>query len=102
MQYGMRNIKTPGSRESDRNIWQNIDRLNSNDALKFVICDRTDYEWSRDKVAEWAELPCPVFFSPSFEELGGEMLADWILEDRLQVRLQLQLHKLLWGDVPGR
>jgi 7-carboxy-7-deazaguanine synthase len=69
--------------------------------VKIVLCDRADYEWARDVVAKRA-LPCPVFFSPSYEELPAGTLADWILEDRLPVRLQVQLHKVLWGNVPGR
>jgi 7-carboxy-7-deazaguanine synthase len=68
-----------------------------------VICDRSDYEWSRAKLAELA-LPqgCTVLFSPSHEQLPARDLADWILEDRLPVRFQIQLHKYLWGNVPGR
>jgi 7-carboxy-7-deazaguanine synthase len=69
--------------------------------VKIVVCDRLDYEWARDVVAKHA-LPCPVFFSPSHEQLPAGTLADWILEDRLPVRLQVQLHKVLWGNVPGR
>jgi 7-carboxy-7-deazaguanine synthase len=94
-------LKTPGSCESHRNRWQNLPLLTPNDALKIVICDRTDYEWARDVVAKTA-VPCPVFFSPSYEELSAGTLADWIIEDRLPVRLQVQLHKILWGNVPGR
>jgi 7-carboxy-7-deazaguanine synthase len=95
-------IKTPGSGEVHRNLWHNLNELTDRDALKFVICDRDDYDWTKERLADLAELPCPVFFSPSFEELDATVLADWILEDRLNVRLQLQLHKLLWGNVPGR
>jgi 7-carboxy-7-deazaguanine synthase len=99
-------VKTPGSREAERNRAENFEHLAERDALKFVLCDRADYEWARNWVRRWIEgrgdLPCPVFFSPSFEELEARALADWILEDALPVRLQLQLHKLLWGNVPGR
>jgi 7-carboxy-7-deazaguanine synthase len=97
-------VKTPGSRESHRNRWENLALLTSHDALKFVVCDRADYEWSRATIGERFPrgAPCPVFFSPSFEQLPARELADWILADRLQVRLQVQLHKVLWGDVPGR
>jgi 7-carboxy-7-deazaguanine synthase len=111
-------VKTPGSGESERNRWDNIAALNDRDALKFVICDRTDYEWARAVVeqrtdlrrgaavrterSDSRELRCTVFFSPSYEQLRAADLADWILEDRLPVRLQLQLHKTLWGDTPGR
>ena len=86
---------------SHRNRWQNLELLTPHDAVKIVICDRADYEWARDVVAKHA-LPCPVFFSPSYEQLPAGTLADWILADRLPVRLQVQLHKVLWGNVPGR
>jgi 7-carboxy-7-deazaguanine synthase len=95
-------IKTPGSQEMHRNRLENIELLSERDALKLVICNRADYEWARDWVAQYAHLPCPVFFSPSYEELPAHSLADWILEDRTPVRLQLQVHKLLWGNVPGK
>jgi 7-carboxy-7-deazaguanine synthase len=95
-------VKTPGSAEQHRNRLENLALLQASDCLKFVICDRSDYEWARQFVAEHAGLPCPVWFSPSFGQLPPQALADWILEDRLPVRLQVQLHKLLWGDVPGR
>jgi 7-carboxy-7-deazaguanine synthase len=94
-------IKTPGSGEAERNLESNIAVLSSRDVLKFVLCDRTDYDWAKRWLASHPGLPSPVFFSPSFAQLPGRELADWILEDRLPVRLQLQLHKLLWGDVPG-
>ena len=94
-------LKTPGSKEVERNRWQNLALLTPRDAVKIVICDRADYEWARDVVAKHP-VPCPVFFSPSYAELAAGTLADWILEDRLPVRLQLQLHKVLWGNVPGR
>ena len=95
-------IKTPGSGEASRNLWTNIGHLNSHDQLKFVICSREDYLWSRAKLAELS-LPVglQVMFSPSFDQLDHTELADWILQDRLPVRYQLQLHKLLWGDKPG-
>lgn len=96
-------LKTPGSRESHRNRWENLALLTPRDALKFVICDRADYEWSKAVLAERVgHAPCPVFFSPSYTEVAARALAEWILEDRLPVRLQLQLHKVLWGDVPGK
>lgn len=97
-------VKTPGSRESHRNLLGNLALLTTRDALKFVICDRADYEWSRALLAERFVngAPCTVFFSPSHEELGAGELADWILADKLAVRLQVQLHKVLWGDVRGR
>ena len=95
-------VKTPGSGEQARNLDDNIAALTGRDALKFVICSRGDYEWTRDWLAAHPELPCPVFVSPSHEELAARELADWVLADRLNVRLQVQLHKQLWGDMPGR
>jgi 7-carboxy-7-deazaguanine synthase len=94
-------IKTPGSGEAHRNLDANVAQLRGRDALKFVICDRADYDWSKSWLAAHPGLPTTVFFSPSFTQLQGGELANWMLEDRLPVRLQLQLHKLLWGDVPG-
>lgn len=94
-------LKTPGSKEVERNLWDNVTLLTPRDAVKIVICDRADYEWARDVVAQ-RSWPCPVFFSPSYEELAAAQLAEWILADRLPVRLQVQLHKVLWGNVPGR
>lgn len=96
-------VKTPGSREEARNRYGELATLQSTDQVKFVICDRADYEWSRAKVLEH-ELTsrCGVLFSPSHEQLPARELADWILEDHLAVRLQIQLHKYLWGNVPGR
>jgi 7-carboxy-7-deazaguanine synthase len=94
-------LKTPGSKESHRNLWSNLEQLTPHDAVKVVVCDRPDYEWARDMVARY-ELPCPVFFSPSHEQLPAGELADWILADCLPVRLQVQLHKVLWGAVAGR
>ena len=95
-------LKTPGSGESDRNLMANLDELRPGDQVKFVICDQADYEWSRALVAEYrlAER-CQVLFSPSHEQLHPRKLADWILADRLPVRLQVQLHKYIWGNVPG-
>jgi 7-carboxy-7-deazaguanine synthase len=95
-------IKTPGSGEVEKNRWENVAALNERDAVKFVICDRADYEWSRGVVGERLDPSYVVFFSPSYGQLAPGTLADWILEDRLGVRLQLQVHKVLWGDVPGR
>lgn len=94
-------LKTPGSGECDRNLMTNLQWLGSDDALKFVICDRSDYEWARDQVRKLA-ADCEVFFSPSWGQLGAADLADWLIEDRLPVRMQVQLHKVLWGDEPGR
>jgi len=97
-------LKTPASGEMQRNDYANIARLREADQVKFVICDRADYEWSRFKVDEHA-LPgrvADILFSPSFGQLDGRELAEWILADNLPVRMQLQLHKLLWGEGPGR
>lgn len=95
-------IKTPGSGEVERNLWDNWHRLTERDALKFVLSDRADYDWTRAELARRPAPPCPVFLSPSHDELPARVLADWIVEDRLPVRLQVQLHKLLWGNEPGR
>jgi len=95
-------IKTPGSGEVDKNHWENLAALRETDALKFVICDRQDFDWARGILLENPDIPCEVFFSSSYEELAAGALADWILEHQLAVRLQVQLHKTLWGDVAGR
>jgi 7-carboxy-7-deazaguanine synthase len=95
-------IKTPGSGEVERNLWDNFALLTFADAVKLVITGREDYEWARNLVLQRLDVPCAVFFSPSHGELDAAELAHWILEDRLPVRLQLQLHKLLWGDARGR
>ncbi len=95
-------IKTPGSGEFARNLWENLGYLTARDSLKVVICDRADYDWASAALDGQLQVLCPVFFSPSYGELAAETLADWIVSDALPVRLQLQLHKILWGDVPGR
>jgi 7-carboxy-7-deazaguanine synthase len=96
-------LKTPASGEEGRNRYDELQRLASKDQVKFVICDRGDYEWSRSKVKELAlDSRCTVLFSPSHEQLPARELADWILEDRLPVRFQIQLHKYLWGNTPGK
>lgn len=96
-------VKPPGSGESGRNRRENLDLLRAHDEVKFVIADRTDYEWARSFVREH-ELAARVgvLFSPVANELAPAALAEWILADRLPVRFQIQLHKTLWGDVPGR
>lgn len=94
-------LKTPGSGEAHRNLYDNLRYLNERDEVKFVICDRNDYEWARARLRELA-LPCEVLFSPSHGQLDPALLADWVLTDHLPVRFQIQLHKVLWGDVPGR
>ena len=96
-------VKTPGSGEEKRNRYQELERLGEKDQVKFVICDRGDYEWSREKVrALGLDSRCAVLFSPSHEQLPARDLADWILEDHLPVRFQIQLHKYLWGNTPGK
>ncbi len=96
-------VKTPGSGEESRNRYEELARLGRRDLVKFVICDRGDYEWSCAKFREHGlEGRCTVLFSPSHEQLPARQLADWILEDRLPVRFQIQLHKYLWGNVPGK
>jgi 7-carboxy-7-deazaguanine synthase len=96
-------IKTPDSGESARNRMDNLGKLRSHDQVKIVICSRSDYEWAREFVRRHgATLPCQVLFSPSYGQLEPRMLAEWILEDRLDARLQLQVHKYLWGEAPGR
>jgi 7-carboxy-7-deazaguanine synthase len=96
-------IKTPGSGEADRNLWSNLDHLKSTDEVKFVLCGRGDYDWAKQILAQYrlAER-CPVLFSPAYRLLDAPALAEWILADRLPVRFQLQLHKQLWGEQPGR
>ena len=95
-------LKTPGSKEQAKNDYKNIDYLNREDQIKFVICDREDYEWSKKIIKQYdLTQKCQVLFSPSFEQLKAKQLAEWILQDNLDVRFQLQLHKYLWGDVPG-
>ena len=96
-------VKTPGSGEEGRNRYVELERLEPKDLVKFVVCDRKDYEWSRDKLTELGlATRCMVLFSPSYEQLPARELADWILEDHLPVRFQIQLHKHLWGNVPGK
>jgi 7-carboxy-7-deazaguanine synthase len=96
-------LKTPASKEQHRNRLANLADLRGSDQLKFVICDRADYEWSRAMLSEHGlSERCPVLFSPSSEQLPARDLAEWILADRLPVRLQLQLHKILWADARGR
>jgi len=96
-------IKTPGSGESAKNLWSNLDHLTAHDELKFVLCGEADYEWARQTVVDRAlDRICPILFSPAFGELAPRTLAEWILRDRLPVRMQVQLHKLLWGEERGR
>ena len=95
-------LKTPGSGEAARNRWENLALLTTRDSVKLVICGREDYDWARRALNERIDVDCQIFFSPSHGELAPDVLADWILADQLPVRMQVQLHKVLWGDVPGR
>lgn len=96
-------VKTPGSQEESRNRTANFALLTRRDQVKFVVCSREDFDWSRQYVREHAlGSRCQVLFSPSYGEVSPTALAEWILAERLDVRFQLQLHKILWGDVPGK
>ncbi len=97
-------LKTPASGECGRNLYENIQYLQADDEVKFVICNRQDYQWAKLKLEELglASKVGNVLFSPSHETQDASELAEWILEDRLPVRFQLQLHKLLWQDAAGR
>jgi 7-carboxy-7-deazaguanine synthase len=96
-------LKTPASGEAGRNLWENLGVLSAQDQVKFVICDRADYDWAREVVASRRlAARCTVLFSPSHEQLAARDLADWIVADRLPVRMQVQLHKVLWGNERGR
>lgn len=96
-------LKTPGSGEVERNRYENLGALGRNDQVKFVICNRADYQWARDIIDHYQlDATCEILFSPSHGQQDATELADWILDDRLPVRLQLQLHKQLWGNARGR
>lgn len=96
-------IKTPGSNEVAKNLWSNLLHLLPHDQVKFVICSEQDYEWAKEIFVEHnlAEK-CEILFSPSHEQVDPAQLADWILKDQLPVRFQIQLHKVLWDNTPGR
>lgn len=96
-------LKTPASGEESKNKYGNIQHLKAQDQLKFVICDRNDYEWSCQKISEYdLASRCEILFSPIHGELKPAELANWIIEDNLPVRMQIQIHKYLWGDEQGR
>ena len=97
-------LKTPGSLESERNQYENLSYLSEKDQVKFVICNRGDYEWAKAKVDQYdlRDRVGEILFSPSYDELKATELAQWVLDDRLNIRLQLQLHKILWGNQPGK
>ena len=95
-------IKTPASTEDTKNKFENIAYLQNDDQVKFVICDESDYLWSRQIIEQYDLVDrCEILFSPSHGQLDAKILADWILRDQLKVRFQIQLHKYLWGDIPG-
>ena len=96
-------VKTPGSGEEAKNRWENFAHLNARDEIKFVLCGEADYAWAKSVLIERRlERICPVLFSPVYAELPPATLAEWVLRDRLPVRMQIQLHKVLWGETPGR
>ncbi|MGA7296399.1 MAG: 7-carboxy-7-deazaguanine synthase QueE [Rhodanobacteraceae bacterium] len=95
-------LKAPGSGESERNLWSNLEHLNAHDQIKIVLADREDFEWARRMLAEHdLASRCDVLLSPVAGKLEPRTLAEWILHERLPVRFQMQMHKLLWGDAPG-
>lgn len=95
-------LKTPDSGESQRNLWSNLAYLKPQDQIKFVLCSRQDYDWAKAMMHEHRLTDlAQVLFSPSWKQLNPTDLANWIVQDRLSVRFQLQLHKILWNDIPG-
>ena len=95
-------IKTPGSGEASKNLWSNVAALSAKDEVKFVLVDRTDYDWAKQILGQYdLTQKCPVLFSPVYKTLPPADLAAWVLEDHLPVRMQVQLHKILWGEKPG-
>ncbi len=96
-------VKTPGSGEVGKNLWDNLQHLKPKDEVKFVLCNRSDYDWAKQVLAERAiGSKCSVLFSPVYNQVNPTELAEWILHDRLPVRMQVQLHKILWGETPGK
>ncbi|NNK98491.1 MAG: 7-carboxy-7-deazaguanine synthase QueE [Xanthomonadales bacterium] len=96
-------IKTPDSGEMARNLWANLDKMTAHDQLKFVICSRNDYDWTLAEIrSRGLEDQFEILLSPAWGELDASDLASWVLQDQLKVRMQLQLHKILWGDEPGK
>ena len=95
-------IKTPGSREVEKNRWENLAMLTPHDEIKFVLTSEADYDWARDLLGEKKlNNICPILFSPSFAEISPAQLAEWVLRDKLDVRMQVQLHKIIWGEKRG-
>jgi 7-carboxy-7-deazaguanine synthase len=96
-------VKTPESGEVKNNIWDNLGRLKKSDEVKFVLCSRADYEWAKEVLANYLLADkCSVLFSPVYSQVNPTELAEWVLADKLPVRMQLQLHKILWGEVAGK
>ena len=95
-------IKTPSSNEEKNMFWDNVNYIKPKDEIKFVLCNRDDYDWAKAKITELKLTEkCPILFSPSYHDLSAETLAGWVLADKLSVRMQVQLHKILWGDKQG-
>ena len=95
-------IKTPASNEEKNMLWGNINHIKLKDEIKFVLCNREDYDWAKAKITELKLTEkCPILFSPSYHDLSAETLAGWVLADKLPVRMQVQLHKILWGEKQG-
>ena len=96
-------IKTPDSGEATKNRWENLELLKQTDELKIVICSREDYQWSKEIIEQYKiSEKCPILFSPCAESIDPRDLAEWILTDQLPIRLQMQIHKILWNNQPGR
>lgn len=95
-------IKTPGSGEESKNLWSNISHLKAQDEVKFVLVNQADYSWAKQMLSEYQiSKKCPVLFSPGYHTLKADDLAAWVLADHLPVRMQVQLHKILWGEKAG-
>ena len=95
-------IKTPTSNEEKNMLWGNINHIKPTDEIKFVLCNRADYDWAKAKITELKLTEkCPILFSPSYHDLSAEALAGWVLADKMLVRMQIQLHKILWGEKSG-
>ncbi len=95
-------IKTPGSGELAKNLWANLALLKKTDEVKFVLCDRADYDWAKQQLTvHKLNQACQVVFSPAYAQINATDLAEWVLADKLPVRMQVQLHKILWGEKPG-
>lgn len=95
-------IKTPASNEEKNMLWSNVNHIKLKDEIKFVLCNRADYDWAKAKITELKlSEKCPILFSPSYHDLSAATLAGWVLADKLHVRMQIQLHKILWGEKQG-